>query len=309
MAECVIPSTLIVDVGLSVSTTASRADAPGSATLVDGAGAVCFAFGVTATMTITQDTPSLLFTQTETRPGEYISTLSAPAQAGSCYASTIDAEAALLNRSDYAGPICWAGPPGGDGCGYTGTCEQSESCPLILDLNGDGIHTTGLEAPVYYWIDLMGRAEATAWTNPFTEEAFLWIDLNRNHTAQVAELFGSRMVAWDGEYYANGFEALLQFDRAWYGGNEDGRITSRDSVWPRLRLWVDRNHDAESQPGEISVPSSHGIIALNLSHAEGDAYDENGNELYLVSSYVVRRRGKEIELRMMADVEFKYIPN
>jgi hypothetical protein len=29
-----------------------------------------------------------------------------------------------------------------------------------------------------------------------------------------------------------------------YGGNGDGAITHHDHIWTRLRLWVDRNHDA-----------------------------------------------------------------
>lgn len=248
--------------------------------------------------------------------GQYSYVLEGPAQPGACYGTTLHVVGdppGVLNGDEktWNGTTQCAPPPqtgGGGPCG-DGGCERSESCPLILDLNADGIHTTGLDDPVHFWIDLEGRSEATAWTDPGTEEAFLWTDLNHDHTAQVTELFGSRMVAPNGGYYANGFEALLKFDRSWYGGNGDGQITHRDSVWPRLRLWVDRNHDAISQPTEISVLSSHRIVALNLAHIEGNTYDEHGNELYLMSSYVVRLRGQDTELRMMADVEFRYIPN
>jgi hypothetical protein len=185
----------------------------------------------------------------------------------------------------------------------------SESCPLILDLNGDGIHTTSIADPLYFWIDLQGRNEATAWTDPHTEEGFLWLDLNEDHVAQVTELFGSRMRRDDGQYHAHGFEALAKYDTPEHGGDGDGQITQKDWVWARLKLWVDRNHDGISQPTEISVPSSHGIVALNIAHSDGDTYDQYGNELYLVGSYVARTHGKTTELRLMADVEFKYIPN
>jgi hypothetical protein len=142
-----------------------------------------------------------------------------------------------------------------------------------------------------------------------TEEAFLWMDLDHDRSAHVTELFGSRMVSSNGSYHANGFEALLKYDRPYYGGNSDGQISHKDAVWPRLRLWVDRNHDAVSQAGEISVLPSHRIVALNLAYTEGDTYDEHGNELYLMSSYVVRVHGGHTELRTMADVEFRYVPN
>jgi hypothetical protein len=127
--------------------------------------------------------------------------------------------------------------------------------------------------------------------------------------AQVTELFGSRMQSASGDYYSNGFVALAKYDRAYYGGDHDGQITHRDWVWARLKLWVDRNHDGVSQPPEISVPSSHGITALNLAHDEGNQYDEHGNELYLVGSYVARAHGNSTESRLMADIEFKFIPN
>jgi uncharacterized repeat protein (TIGR02543 family) len=213
-------------------------------------------------------------------------------------------------NNDKAVTANWLSPPPQcSGCACTGTCQQSESCPLILDLNGDGIHTTGLEDPVHFWIDLQGRSEATAWTDPNTEEAFLWTDLNNDHMAQVTELFGSRMIAHNGNYHAQGFEALAKYDRPYYGGDNDGQITHEDWLWARLKLWVDRNHDGVSQPTEISVPSSHRIVALNVPHIEGDSYDEHGNELYLVGSYVARTHGNATEERLMADVEFKFIAN
>lgn len=38
-------------------------------------------------------------------------------------------------------------------------------------------------------------------------------------------------------------------------------------------------------------------------------YDEQGNELYLVGSYVVRTHGNQTEQRLMADVELRYVAN
>jgi len=81
-------------------------------------------------------------------------------------------------------------------------------------------------------------------------------------------------------------------------------------VWARLKLWVDRNHDAVSQPGEISVLPAHRIVALNLQHAWGDeSYDAGGNELYIVGSYVVRTHGNATAARLMADIEFQFVAN
>jgi hypothetical protein len=70
-----------------------------------------------------------------------------------------------LGTKAVTGSVTTAPPayPSASGCGTNGTlCEQSQSCPLILDLNADGILTTGLDDPVHFWIDLDGRNETTA---------------------------------------------------------------------------------------------------------------------------------------------------
>lgn len=236
--------------------------------------------------------------------GTYNYVLEGPVQPGECYGSTLQVS------GDPSGPgstdhETFTSPTR---CAREGPLEYSPTCPLILDLNNDGIHTKGLDDPVNFWIDLEGRSLTTAWTDPDTEEAFLWMDLNHDHVAHVTELFGSRMFAPDGVYHANGFEALAKYDRPQYGGDADGQITHKDSVWHSLRLWVDRNHDGVSQWKEISLPVNHRIVALNLAYVEGETYDEYWNEMYLVSSYVVRRFG-DTELRTMADIEFRFIPN
>jgi hypothetical protein len=106
--------------------------------------------------------------------GQYVYTFEGPTEPAACYGSTLHvfgdpAGPGASDEETWSSPTRCAPPPdtGGDGCGTNGgVCEQSESCPLILDLNDDGIHTTGLEDPVHFWIDLQGRTEATAWTDP-----------------------------------------------------------------------------------------------------------------------------------------------
>lgn len=288
----------------------------GSATYHNDAGSIGGAT-LSGEHKVNQTNGSLVFEAQVTGEATYSYDLEGPASPGQCFGTTLHviADSPFFNadREDtWSGPETKCAPNSGAtcttcACNFT-LCEQSEFCPLILDLNDDGIATTGLDDPVLYWFDLQGRPEATAWTNPNTEEAFLWIDLDRDRTAQPAELFGSRMSAPAGGYHRHGFEALGKYDTRDFGGDGDGRITPKDRVWPQLRLWVDRNHDALSQPVEISVPAAHGIIALNLAVQDAGAYDPQGNELYLVGSYVVRLEGHTLE-RLMADIEFDFVPN
>lgn len=310
-------ATLSVGVDLLLRTNASGAPtAARNSTYVEcfaANGIVNYDGQFTVQLKVNQVSPAVVYTMPGSGQGAANFALDAPSEYNRCYTASSTASAAYDKTGSGSAPEQCVGPAPVAGC-YSCACslqlcEQSEFCPLILDLNGDGIHTTGLSDPIHFWIDLQGRTEATAWTDPNSEEAFLWTDLNNDHTAQPIELFGSRMLTHGGSYHAHGFDALAKYDRPYYGGDNDGQITQKDWIWARLKLWVDRNHDGISQPTEISVLPSHGIVALNLPHVDGEVYDEHGNELYLVGSYVARTHGNATEERLMADIEFKFIPN
>lgn len=221
---------------------------------------------------------------------------------GYCYRTSISAYSGSLSQGAGSSQICFdsAPPP------PTTSLDTSELCPLVLDLNGDGVHTTGLENPVRFWT-LEGTSIASGWTDPETDEAFLWIDLESDHHVIESELFGSRMEAPGGGVHRNGFQALAKYDELQYGGDGDAAITANDRVWGRLRLWVDRDHDGIAAPHEISSVGAHGIVALNLQRVHDHRQYANGNSLMLVGSYVVRERHGLRELPMV-DVGFIYAP-
>lgn len=147
--------------------------------------------------------------------------------------------------------------------------------PLILDLNNDGIHTTDLGWAVSFDIDSDGTPELTGWTLPQSEDAFLWIDLNRNGVADSGlELFGDATRLPDGTFARHGFEALAVYDSPEMGGNGDGLISPLDLIWEHLLLWKDRNHDGRTGRGEVSRLRAHSIVALGLDYEEILAYDD-----------------------------------
>ncbi|MCU1230760.1 MAG: hypothetical protein JWO97_3644 [Acidobacteria bacterium] len=230
-------------------------------------------------------------------PAEYAGTVSMTPFAG-CFRARIEAEV-------YA-----TGCHSAQGWGSGATCidktaEISLYCPLILDLNGDGIHTTRLAtSPVSFWDrNFDGIADPSGWTDPDTEEAFLWMDGDDDRAVLPGELFGSAMFKPSGGFFANGFQALEQYDTPEFGGNGDREITAADAVWPRLRLWIDRNHDGHSHPNEISRLESHQIVSLKLDRVHDHSLDANGNGVMLVGSYV-RRHGGVLEEHAMDDISF-----
>lgn len=218
----------------------------------------------------------------------------------SCYVAHVSARNDTGASASESASICYYGPP--EPIEYS-----SVICPLILDLNGDGIHTTGLEDPVRFWdLNNDGYRNGSGWIDPDTEEAFLWLDTQTDHRVDQHELFGSAMVAPDGGFHKNGFQALEKFDTPEYGGNGDGAITPGDRVWGRLRLWNDKNHDGKSQPTEIDTLGSHGVVSLGLARVHDHSVDRNGNSAMLVGKYLKRVDGNHVQELPLVDISFAF---
>jgi hypothetical protein len=183
------------------------------------------------------------------------------------------------------------------------------NCPLVLDLNGDGIHTTGLDRAVSFFDandDLFG--DPSGWLLETSEDAFLWMDEDANNVASGHELFGSHMYLPTGEYAQNGFQALEIYDEFDLGGNRDGAITKDDRIWNRLRLWVDRDHDGFSDPEEVETLGHRKIESLSLARDHAHILLPDGNGVMLVGNYsrrvVVRGDRNEEETLRMDDILF-----
>jgi hypothetical protein len=184
--------------------------------------------------------------------------------------------------------------------------EQGLGDPLVLDLNGDGIHTTSLSHPV--WFDMLGNGQLIemAWTNPVTEEAFLWLDVVPNNRVDNGrELFGVGTVLPSGALAGDGFAALSIYDLERYGGDGDGFIDRDDDVWHRLRLWVDRDHDARSSADEVRPIHESQILAIALPrHSNRSRFpDVHGNVHGIASTYSIRN-GNHLVIRQIHNLVF-----
>lgn len=248
--------------------------------------------------------------------GSYSHQLTGTAQPGACYGTTlhiIGDPPGLFNTREQT----WTGdtrcaPEGGTGC--TSDCSfendgPGANCPLILDLNGDGIQTTDASRPVYFDLDADGYAEHITWTNPRTREAFLWIDLITNHRVDDgSELFGIGTLLPSGERAPDGFAALAAYDDLGMGGDGDGKITVNDQVWGRLRLWVDANHDGVSQATEVASIHRHGVVEIPLQYVVDRLPDPSGNYHFFRGTYLQRVPSGHPETHALDDVFFRYVP-
>lgn len=155
--------------------------------------------------------------------------------------------------------------------------ESCFPCPIIIDTRGDGYSLTDTPGGVSFDFNGDGIPIQTAWTTPNTDDAFLVLDRNGNGLIDNGtELFGN-YTEQSPSARPNGFSALAEYDDELRGGNVDGLIDSRDSIYSQLRLWLDSNHDGISQSEELTPLNSKNVRAISLNYRSSKLRDSNGN--------------------------------
>lgn len=179
--------------------------------------------------------------------------------------------------------------------------------PLTLDLDGDGLETTGTGVinPIYFDHDNDGVKTSTGWIK--SDDALLVLDRNNNGTIDSGrELFGDSTIKSNGQLAVDGFDALADLDSISNGGNGDGVVNAIDAQFNNLRIWRDLNQDGVSQESELFTLASQNIAGLNVESTQHSQILENGNQIADKGTFI-KSDGSQGELGSvtgnMADID------
>jgi hypothetical protein len=155
-------------------------------------------------------------------------------------------------------------------------CEYNPDpgSPILIPLGGNqAFKLTSVGQGVAFDLNADGAREQTAWTAADSKLAFLALDRNGNGIIDNgSELFGNHTLPG----VTNGFRALELIEPA-PAPEPQGFVDHTWSIYSKLLLWEDRNHNGFSEPEELQ-PASNLVVMIGLGYSIENRRDGHGNQ-------------------------------
>jgi hypothetical protein len=166
--------------------------------------------------------------------------------------------------------------------GRTSECNNGQwisvgGSPIIIDTRGQGFHLTDVSHGVVFRFSPWTPPIRMSWTDPAYDNGFLALPGPDGLIHDATRLFGN-ITPQPKSSSPNGYLALATYDLPANGGNGNGVIDPGDAVYSRLRVWIDKNHNGISEPGELHTLSDMRIQRIDLTYHEASYVDPYGNQ-------------------------------
>ncbi|MBF0113487.1 MAG: FG-GAP repeat protein, partial [Magnetococcales bacterium] len=171
--------------------------------------------------------------------------------------------------------------------------EVTLSDPLVIDLNGNGIHLSAISDSTMFDMNADGVSDRSGWFGQ--GNGVLVVDTNHNGQIDgIQEMLSGQFV---NDVSTSSLAALATLD-----SNSDGRIDGSDAAFDQLQVWEDVNQDGISSADELHSLRDLGIAALGLSLDSAAASVNHGNRINGVATVEFA----DGHLGSMAEVQFSY---
>ncbi len=129
--------------------------------------------------------------------------------------------------------------------------------PLVLDIKGNGINVSrDFKRSVGFYLHNKKYLSYVDWPENVDEVAILVRPSYKGGAIGLSDLYGDTNAA-------NGFEQLRKHD-----SNKDGLITKADKDYSKLRLWFDKNRNAQVDKDELEPIGKYSVDKIYLSYTK-----------------------------------------